>query len=339
MLPKFGLILPPLNAHWSWSEQLALCRAIDQARANSIWVKDKIGNGYVDSFSILAALTGHIHRSMLVAEVTVGKGFAPQRHPALVAKAATSLDVLCSGRVMVALRAPLGLSMFTASASETPRSISAESNWIYEVNETITIMKIMFEAARERSDQEEKSSFFGKNWSIARAVNLPGPIQSKGPPIFVEAPNHAVKVDVDFVHGDFVHGDGLLINFATYNYSNDLEGLRHYIGEVSSWLKMEANPRRRIVLYGIPLAIEDSYAEEISSGFTGEIGGNNPPTAKAANGLLEKRTLPPLVGTSTYIVDLASTYRSVGVDEVACTLPTPTDPVILQATLNWLASH
>jgi len=334
MLPKFGLILPPLNARWSWKEQLTLCRVIDQARANSIWVGDNIGSDYVDSFSILAALAGHIHKSMLVAEVTVGKGFAPQRHPALVAKAATSLDVLCSGRVVIALRAPLGLSMFTASASETPRSISAESNWMYEVNDIITIMKIMFEAAREGNDQEEKSSFFGKNWSIARAVNLPGPIQSKGPPIFVEAPNHAVKVDVGPVHGD-----GLLINFSTYNYSNDLEGLRNYIGEVSAWLEMEANPRRRIVLYGIPLAIEDSYAEKISRELPGEIGGNNSLTAKAVNGLLEKRTLPPLVGTSTYIANLASTYRSVGVDELACTLPNPTDPVILQATLSWLASH
>ncbi len=335
MFPKFGVVLPPLSSYWTWTEQIALCRRLDRLRASSIWVRDDMGSDRMDPFTILSALAEVTHTTKLVAEVTVGEGLVTQRHPALLAKAATSLDVLSHGRAMVVLRAPLKMPISTSSTLKSPGVPVSGSKWMKEAEENATIMKIMFEAGHGRD-----GSFRGKNWSIDQAVNLPRPMQLKGPPILVEM---AVAAEVNEPEINLALYDGLLI---TSGCCRDLEGLHQYIINLRKYMRhisvvpgVTTEVEKKIVLYGVPLVIDSSSNKESSSESTGRLSGEQYVRAAEAVTGESQGSLLPAGETVMSILDLAAVYESVGVDAVVCVLDNSTDPKTLKALLDWLASE
>ncbi len=114
----------------------------------------------------LAARTTRIRLGTLVTGVTY-------RNPALVAKMATTLDVISSGRVILGIGAAWNEDEHIGYGFEFP----PVGERMDRLDEALRIAKLMF--------SEERPSFDGRFYRIDRALNRPRPIQPGGPKILV----------------------------------------------------------------------------------------------------------------------------------------------------------
>jgi F420-dependent oxidoreductase-like protein len=121
--------------------------------------------GYT-SLGFLAGQTSRIELGLLVTGVTY-------RHPGLLAKIATTLDVLSGGRAMLGIgaawyeREHLGLGVPFPPMSER----------FERLEEALQIARLMFAA--------EGGTFAGKHYRLEEAANVPAPVQPGGPRIMV----------------------------------------------------------------------------------------------------------------------------------------------------------
>jgi F420-dependent oxidoreductase-like protein len=121
--------------------------------------------GYT-SLGFLAGQTSRIELGLLVSGVTY-------RHPGLLAKIATTLDVLSGGRAMLGLgaawyeREHLGLGVPYPSTSER----------FERLEETLQICRLMFSG--------EGGTFEGTHYQLAEATNVPAPLQDGGPRVLI----------------------------------------------------------------------------------------------------------------------------------------------------------
>jgi alkanesulfonate monooxygenase SsuD/methylene tetrahydromethanopterin reductase-like flavin-dependent oxidoreductase (luciferase family) len=154
----------------------AALRAVEDGKGAIFVVDGPLG----EATELAAAL------SVWVADVEIGVaatlGPAPHRHPALLAREMTTLDLLSRGRTMLAFRAPFD----DATA------------------EGVALCRTMWREGTAASE--------GPHYPVAGAINRPGPHRGGGPPIALdltdgsEAPPGLVDL-VDFVlvpsRGDF----------------------------------------------------------------------------------------------------------------------------------------
>jgi F420-dependent oxidoreductase-like protein len=114
----------------------------------------------------LAARTSRIQLGTLVTGVTY-------RNPAMVAKIATTLDVMSGGRTVLGIGAAWNQNEHAGYGFEFPPIRERMDR----LDEALTIVKLMF--------TEERPSFDGRFYRIDRALNNPRPIQPGGPKILV----------------------------------------------------------------------------------------------------------------------------------------------------------
>jgi F420-dependent oxidoreductase-like protein len=114
----------------------------------------------------LAARTTRISLGTLVTGVTY-------RNPALLAKMATTLDVISSGRVILGIGAAWNQDEHVGYGFDFP----PVAERMDRLEEALRIVKLMF--------TEERPSFEGRFYRIDRALNRPRPIQPGGPRILV----------------------------------------------------------------------------------------------------------------------------------------------------------
>jgi probable F420-dependent oxidoreductase len=118
---KFGVHLPQWGPTATRSGVIAVAQAAENAGFDSVWVGDHIvwpttirsqypfadrpptrqAAGYLDAFTTLAVVAGATDRVRL----GIGTLILPLRHPLVVAKAVSSLDVLSDGRTELAVGA------------------------------------------------------------------------------------------------------------------------------------------------------------------------------------------------------------------------------------------
>src|SRR3954468_8921171 len=183
MQPWFGLHLPSYTHPDAPPAQL-FDRVVDQAKAAEsagfglVTVMDHLyqirGVGEVEEpmmegWSVLAALareTSRVRLGTLVTGVTY-------RNPALLAKLATTLDVISGGRAIFGIGAAWNDVEHAGYGLEFPRV----GERMDRLTEALTIAKAMF--------TEERPSFEGRYYGIREALNVPRPIQQGGPPILV----------------------------------------------------------------------------------------------------------------------------------------------------------
>jgi F420-dependent oxidoreductase-like protein len=121
--------------------------------------------GYT-SLGFLAGQTKDIELGLLVTGVTY-------RHPGLLAKIATTLDVLSGGRAMLGLgaawyeREHLGLGVPYPSTSER----------FERLEEALQVCRLMFAG--------EGGTFEGRHYQLAEATNVPAPLRPGGPRVLV----------------------------------------------------------------------------------------------------------------------------------------------------------
>jgi len=181
-MTKFGLQIPNFSFGGPDSEifekvtELAL--AAEQTGFDSVWVMDHfyqlppLGGPdmpMLESYTTLGALGARTKRVRLGALV----GGVTYRNPALVAKAATTLDVITGGRAICGL----GGAWFDVEHEGLGFEFPPVGERLSRLEEAVQICRAMF--------TEESASFDGKYYTLKKARNVPRPIQSKGIPIMV----------------------------------------------------------------------------------------------------------------------------------------------------------
>jgi F420-dependent oxidoreductase-like protein len=138
------------------------------------------------TLSALATQTSRVKLGALVTGVTY-------RNPALLAKQATTLDVISKGRAIFGIGAAWNESEHIGYGMEFP-PIGKRMD---RLDEALTIAKLMF--------TQDRASFEGKYYKIDRALNVPRPVQPGGPRILIGGTGERRTLRLLAQHGDIGH--------------------------------------------------------------------------------------------------------------------------------------
>jgi len=170
---EIGVYLPQVGL--TWEELRARVVACDHLGIGSVWFMDHLyppGLPKVPSFeawttaSALAAVTERVRLGHLV----LANGF---RHPALVAKMATTLDHASGGRLDLGLGSGSYAPEFAQFGLDFPR----EAERAARLGEALEVIRRLF--------TEDAPSFAGRYYRLDGAPSLPRPVQRPHPPIHV----------------------------------------------------------------------------------------------------------------------------------------------------------
>jgi alkanesulfonate monooxygenase SsuD/methylene tetrahydromethanopterin reductase-like flavin-dependent oxidoreductase (luciferase family) len=154
---RFGGNVDPTANDPGWP--LRLTRAIEQAGLDLIGIQDHPYNaGFLDTWTVLATLLQATERVHLFPNVTN----LPLRPPAMLAKAAASLDVLSGGRVELGL----GAGGFQAGIEAMGGPVRSKSASIDALEEAVQIIKAFWSGQTVR--------FTGTHYTVKGA--RPGPL-------------------------------------------------------------------------------------------------------------------------------------------------------------------
>jgi F420-dependent oxidoreductase-like protein len=287
MKPWFGLHLPLYTFPDTPPERLfdrvvAQAKAAELAGFNLVTVMDHLyqiaGVGaetepMLEGWSTLNALareTSRVRLGTLVTGVTY-------RNPALLAKMATTLDVISGGRAIFGLGAAWNETEHVGYGYDFP----GVGERMDRLDEALTIAKAMF--------TEDRPSFVGRHYRIDGALNVPKPIQPGGPRIMVGGGGEQRTLRIAAKHADMTHWFPL--GFETLRHKNEvLEGWCEQVGRdpatiertmatpvivaanetEASALRDRLPPERRaLVAGGTPEQAADGLRPYLDAGFTG----------------------------------------------------------------------
>ena len=129
------------------------------------------------------------------------------RNPALLAKMATTLDIISNGRAFVGVGAGWNQEESEGYGFEFPESPGDRLRRLREALQVITLMLT-----------EERPSFQGKFYTIERALNEPPPVQQPHPPILIGGSGEKVTLRLVARYGD------------ACNLFGDADRVRHLLG-------------------------------------------------------------------------------------------------------------
>ena len=180
-MTRFGLQIPNFTFDAPDTEIFArvveLARAAEETGFDSVWVMDHFyqlpplggpEKPMLEAYTILGALGASTQRVNLGALV----GGVTYRNPALVAKCATTLDVISKGRAICGL----GAAWFDVEHEGLGFEFPEAPVRLSRLEEAVQIVRAMF--------TEETPSFEGRYYRIKEARNVPRPIRG-GIPIMI----------------------------------------------------------------------------------------------------------------------------------------------------------
>jgi F420-dependent oxidoreductase-like protein len=203
MKPWFGLHLPLYTFPDTPPERLfdrvvAQAKAAESAGFSLVTVMDHLyqigGVGaetepMLEGWSTLNALareTTKVRLGTLVTGVTY-------RNPALLAKMATTLDVISGGRAIFGLGAAWNETEHIGYGYDFP----GVGERMDRLDEALTIARAMF--------TEDRPTFTGRHYRIDGALNVPKPIQPGGPRIMVGGGGEQRTLRIAAKHADMTH--------------------------------------------------------------------------------------------------------------------------------------
>jgi len=178
---KLGITLS-----WPWGdpreiapEVTRIARAADEAGVDSLWTADHFFQiaaarlpreaPMLEAYTLLAYVAARTERIRIGPMVTC----AVYRHPGMLVKAVTSLDVLSGGRVLFGVGA--GWDVEEATSLGIPFPPTAER--FERLEEVLQIAGQMWAG--------DESPFRGRHYELRRPLNSPNSIQRPHPPIFI----------------------------------------------------------------------------------------------------------------------------------------------------------
>ena len=180
---RFGLQIPNFTFAGVDDEDLferiaQIAVAAEESGFDSVWVMDHfyqiamVGpstDPMLEAYTLLGAIAARTNRARLGAMVTG----VTYRNPALLAKAATTLDVISSGRAILGIGAAWNDEEHAGYGFAFP----PVGERMARLEEALQICRAMF--------TQEAPSFAGRFYHVTRALNRPRPVQPGGIPILV----------------------------------------------------------------------------------------------------------------------------------------------------------
>ncbi len=211
---KFGLDL----TIWPW-EYAAFKQIIETAGLaeklglDSVWMSDHLmytvpSKGSLEAFASLSAVAATTKKITIGTKVVC----APFRHPALIAKAGATLDIISGGRFVLGIGAGWLRKEFEAFGFPFEERASM-------TRESVKMVKMLWE--------EPSVDYDGKFYQIKDGTCLPRPMQKPHPPIWIGSSGpYMLKLTAEL-------GDGWVIPNPTVDeYRQKLETIRNHARKV-----------------------------------------------------------------------------------------------------------
>lgn len=183
---KVGIIVPQgwtgeydgWDAERAWARSLEIALEAERLGAESLWVYDHVHTTpeptdelTFESFTVLSALAG-VTRRVRLGHTVVCAGY---RNPALLAKIASTLDVISGGRFDLGLGAGWKEEEYHAYGWPFP-----------SLKERQGLLRDTLEIVRRMTDPDGgRATYEGAHASIRDAINHPKPIGAGGMPVMV----------------------------------------------------------------------------------------------------------------------------------------------------------
>lgn len=185
---RFGLALPhydfsfPDGGPVSWERLADAAGRAERLGFDSVWISDhfflsldRYGGGAdlhgsvepLTALAALATLTERVRLGTLVLSATF-------RHPALIAKAASTIDLLSGGR--------LDLGLGAGWYAEEHRAFGYPFE---DVGDRFTLLEETVEVVARLLAGDEPLTWQGSHFRLDEAYNRPGPVQKPRPPVWV----------------------------------------------------------------------------------------------------------------------------------------------------------
>ncbi|MGI9145349.1 MAG: LLM class flavin-dependent oxidoreductase [Chloroflexota bacterium] len=201
--PRFGFCVPvfanPGPAYFrtpAWTSldpRAAVDAAVEAERLgyDSVWVADHLMHGFDDAilegWTTLSVVAGRTSRVKL-GTIHLAQPF---RHPAIAAKMAATLDTLSGGRLIFFYDCGWQEAEVRAYGLDWP----AEPERIARMNEGLDLIHKLWTS-------DTPLDFRGRYFSTEGAVCRPGPLQKRGPPVWLGEARDAEWLDVVVQHAD-----------------------------------------------------------------------------------------------------------------------------------------
>lgn len=163
--PEFGVILPQFATTWREVERFA--RRAEDAGFDSVWVVDHLigfprpEDGILEAWTVMSALATATSRISIGAQVLC-QSF---RSPALLAKMATTLDLISGER----LRFLIGAGWLEAEYRAFGYPFPPAGHRVAQLEDTVHICRGMFDAGTETFSHR------GRAHSVSDVMNVPAP--------------------------------------------------------------------------------------------------------------------------------------------------------------------
>lgn len=159
---EFGVMLPQLDAGWDATRRFA--RRAEEAGLDSVWVVDHVlgippEKGILEAWTVMSAVAGVTDR-VGIGALVLCQSF---RSPGLLAKMATTLDLVSDGR----LRFVIGAGWYEAEYGAFGLPFPSAGQRVAETEDAVRVCRGMFDAGVEPFTYE------GPHHSVRGVVNVP----------------------------------------------------------------------------------------------------------------------------------------------------------------------
>lgn len=170
----FGVYVPQVG--FSYEQVLERARACEELGISSLWLFDHLyspGLPEADSFEAWTLATSLLAQTtrLRVGHLVLCNSF---RHPALLAKMATTLDVISGGRLDLGI----GSGSFEEEHRRAGLPWGSGAERAEQLGETLEVLERMLST-------DGPTTFDGRHYRVEGLFNRPGPVQKPRPPIHI----------------------------------------------------------------------------------------------------------------------------------------------------------
>jgi len=194
---RFGIQTP--QQHAAWPELLALWQEIDTIGYDTAWGFDHFLPIFSDptgpclegwtALAALAVATRQVRLGLMVTGNTY-------RHPAVLAKMATTVDIISGGRLILGL----GAGWFELEHREYGVPFHTIGGRLRRLDEALQIIKLLW--------TQERANFNGEHFKLDNASFNPKPLQKPHPPILIGASGENVALRIVAQHAQMWNSFG-----------------------------------------------------------------------------------------------------------------------------------
>lgn len=194
---RFGIQVPQQNT--TWPEMLSLWQDVDTLGYDTAWVFDHFLPIFSDptgpcmegwtSLAALAMASRNVHIGVMVTGNTY-------RNPAVLAKMATTVDIISGGRLILGI----GAGWFELEHQQFGMNFPRMGERLRRLEESLEVIQLLW--------TEDRASFNGRYCQLQNASCNPKPLQKPHPPILVGATGENIALGIVARHAQMWNSFG-----------------------------------------------------------------------------------------------------------------------------------